>query len=266
MRSKNLTIIIMAVAVLALTLVGCQDVIYDSDFILTVDSTKGGEVVEPGEGEFIYEMGVTVSLDVAAEDAFEFAGWIGPDGGDVVEDDGGYIINMNSNKEITANFSANPIYLDFEDYDIGDELHFMSWRYPDDGEALIADDPVNSGNKVLKFVTDDYNAVPVVEWTLPEDVSIADYSTFTFMGYFEEGDVGWKDIYVAVYTDEPSGEFQSSDSAIIGSWNRAQGESSEWEEVTIEIDASDDLTGTVYVAFGMSMNGGTWYADDLGFE
>jgi len=44
---------------------------------LTIDSTEGGEVIEPGEGDFEYEEGTVVDLEAEAEEDYEFVGWIG---------------------------------------------------------------------------------------------------------------------------------------------------------------------------------------------
>jgi len=280
MRSKNLAIIIMVVAVLSLALAGCSNVLDNYEHTLTIASTEGGTVVEPGEGEFPIDYGTVATLVIEADEDYNLSEWEGPDGEDVVEEDGEYKITIDGDKEILAVFSEEVEEVsgieNFESYDIGyDEFYSKSW-YPDDVEAVVVEDPYGSQGKVLEVTINNYNAVPVIKLDLEEGKTLADYSKFVFKGYFAQGDVGYKDIHVAVYADEPDGEFNTDDDEIIGTWNRAKDGSSEWEDITIDIDGSEDLSGTVYVAFGMHQAGTgdiggdgvetIWYADDVGFE
>ncbi|MEF8873213.1 MAG: CARDB domain-containing protein [Candidatus Thermoplasmatota archaeon] len=71
---------------------------------LTIDSTEGGEVIQPGEGTSEYDEGETVDLEAEADDGYEFVEWTGE-----VEniDDAGSnetTITMNANYTITAEF------------------------------------------------------------------------------------------------------------------------------------------------------------------
>lgn len=167
------------------------------------------------------------------------------------------------------------LLINFEDKTVGDVIPSLSWG--GDAVAVVADDPLAAGNNVLEFTPNDYNAAPVLAFTFPEGKTLADYKKFKFKGYFAQGDVGWKHIKVTVTQDEPSGPFdnENSQGTEIGDFNRAEGASTEWE--TIEIDITNELTlsGTIYVAFGMSTaatgdQGGAglttkWYADDIEF-
>lgn len=169
---------------------------------------------------------------------------------------------------IGAGLMAQDLIVDFEDKAIGDPIHSISWG---EAEAEVADDPLATGNNVLKFTPNNYNAAPVVSFTLPEGKTLADYSAFQFKGYFAAGDVGWKDIMVTVTQDLPSGPFfepDKSEGVVIGDFNRAQGASTEWETIEIKItNELSDLTGTIYLAFGMNQDGKdgetVWYADDI---
>ena len=160
---------------------------------------------------------------------------------------------------------------DFEDYNIGDAINAIGWGGM---VAEVADDPLSAGNNVLKFTPGNYNAAPVLEFTLPGGKTLADYPTFKFKAYFAQGDVGWKDIVVEAYQDAPTAQAYNNAAAKIGSWNRATGASTAWEDITIDVTGSSDLTGTIYIAFGINCAadaGGVttiWYADDvdLGIE
>jgi hypothetical protein len=47
------------------------------NYLLVTYSTRGGAVVSPGEGVFIYPQGETVELEARCESGYEFAGWGG---------------------------------------------------------------------------------------------------------------------------------------------------------------------------------------------
>lgn len=161
---------------------------------------------------------------------------------------------------------------DFESNNIGDLFDEIGWGATDI-EAEVADDPVTSGNKVLKNSIHNYNAAPVLQFVLPAGKTLADYSSFTFKGYFAQGDVGYKDIIVEAYQDSPTAQAFNNTAVKIGSWNRAQMGSSSWEDITIDITNSSTINDTFYIAFGINCAGtgnvgGTgvttiWYADDV---
>jgi hypothetical protein len=161
---------------------------------------------------------------------------------------------------------------DFESNVIGDSLPTIGWS-ASDIQAKIADDPVTTGNNVLQNTIHNYNAAPVLMFVLPAGKTLADYNTFTFKGYFAQGDVGYKDIIVMAYQDLPTGQAYNVDSVKIGTFNRAQMGSTEWENITIDITNTLDLSDTIYLAFGINCAGtgdvgGTgvetiWYADDI---
>ena len=95
---------------------------------------------------------------------------------------------------------------DFQGYSIGDSLTGIGWS-ASDVQAKIADDPISSGNNVLQNTIHNYNAAPVLRFVLPAGKTLADYSSFTFKGYFAQGDVGYKDIMVEAYQAMPTGQF-----------------------------------------------------------
>ena len=54
----------------------------------------------------------------------------------------------------------------FENYSIGDSLYTLSYT-PGDIQSKVADDPLASGNNVLKNVVHNYGAAPVLMFVLP---------------------------------------------------------------------------------------------------
>jgi hypothetical protein len=161
---------------------------------------------------------------------------------------------------------------DFEGKNIGDSFSHIGWGAAD-CQAVVANDPVTSGNKVLKVEINNYNAAPVLKYVLPAGKTLADYSSFTFKGNFAQGDVGYKDIVVEAYQNMPTAQFGNNASAKIGSWNRAKMGSTDWENIIVNITNSSTLKDTIFIAFGINCAGTgdvggagsktIWYADDI---
>jgi len=102
--------ILVLVAALIAGMVGCPaDSEPDPDpvlYSLTVSSTTGGVVTEPGEGGFTYEEATVVSLVGEAEEGYQFVNWTG-DVGTVADPEAAETtVTMNGNYSITANFQA----------------------------------------------------------------------------------------------------------------------------------------------------------------
>jgi Secretion system C-terminal sorting domain/Carbohydrate binding domain/Abnormal spindle-like microcephaly-assoc'd, ASPM-SPD-2-Hydin len=161
----------------------------------------------------------------------------------------------------------------FGNYSIGDSLPRIGWS-PSDCQAVVAQDPLNSGHKVLQNTIHNYNAAPVLQYILPTGKTLADYSSFTFKGYFAQGDVGYKSVVVEAYQAMPTGHFgDNSATSQIGSWARNQMGSTSWENITVDITNTSGFTDTVYIAFGINCAGTgdvgatgdttIWYADSV---
>ncbi len=156
----------------------------------------------------------------------------------------------------------------FESNNIGDSLAHISWG-PYDIQTVVADDPVASGNKVLKNVVHNYNAAPVLMFVLPQGKTIADYDSLTFKGYFQKGDVAYKEIVAEAYQTMPTGHFLEAGTDSLGSYNRAKGASTAWENISLDITNTYSLSDTIYIALGINCAGTsgsdttTWYADDI---
>ena len=155
---------------------------------------------------------------------------------------------------------------DFETYSLGDILPAIAWS-PSDIESVVADDPIASGNNVLKNTVHNYNAAPVLTFVLPAGKTLADYDSLNFKAYFHKGDVAWKGIVVQAYQTKPTGHFLDTDT--LGFYNRAQGVSSNWENLSLAIRNISAFSDTIYIALGINCAGTangdttTWYADDI---
>jgi Divergent InlB B-repeat domain/Regulator of chromosome condensation (RCC1) repeat len=77
-------------------------------FDLTISSTAGGNVTEPGEGTFTYDEGTVVNLTVAVEESSRFVGWTGDVDTIAHVDAATTSITMNGDHSITANFEEKP--------------------------------------------------------------------------------------------------------------------------------------------------------------
>ncbi|MCJ7576711.1 MAG: hypothetical protein MUO80_08610 [Dehalococcoidia bacterium] len=73
---------------------------------LTVDSTTGGSVTEPGEGTFTYDEGTVVNLVATPDADYRFVNWTGDVGTIADVEDATTTITMNGDYEITANFEG----------------------------------------------------------------------------------------------------------------------------------------------------------------
>ncbi|MFP3871828.1 MAG: InlB B-repeat-containing protein [Candidatus Aenigmatarchaeota archaeon] len=77
------------------------------DYYLTISSTSGGDVIEPGEGTFTYEGGTEVELIAQADPDYHFVEWRGDTGtiGDTEAEE--TTITMEGNYTITAVFAVD---------------------------------------------------------------------------------------------------------------------------------------------------------------
>jgi len=74
-------------------------------YSLTISSTEGGSVTEPGEGVFpLYSEGRVVDLVATPDSGYHFVNWTGNVGTIADVEDATTTITMNSNCAITANF------------------------------------------------------------------------------------------------------------------------------------------------------------------
>jgi GH35 family endo-1,4-beta-xylanase len=172
----------------------------------------------------------------------------------------------------TLKAQSSVVSWNFESDSLGYSFAHMGWSQSD-VQAVVAQDPLNSSNKVLRNTIHNYNAAPVLQYILPAGKTLADFNSFVFKGYFAQGDVGYKDIMVEAYQTLPTGPFNNNAAAKIGHWNRAQMGSTNWENITVDVTNTSSLKDTIYIAFGIHCAGTgdvgavgdttIWYADSV---
>ena len=97
---KRVSIFLVTVA-LIVGMVGCGGGL---SYELTITSTAGGSVTDPGDGVFTYDEGTVVSMVATPDSRYRFVNWTGDV--DTIADvsDTTTIITMNGDYSITANF------------------------------------------------------------------------------------------------------------------------------------------------------------------
>ncbi len=95
--------VIIVIVVVVLVVPGLTADAYD----LTIDSSEGGTVGEPGEGTSTYDAGTVVDLVASPQSGYEFVSWSG-DVDTVADVDGASTtITMNGHYSVTAEFEAS---------------------------------------------------------------------------------------------------------------------------------------------------------------
>jgi hypothetical protein len=73
---------------------------------LTISTTSGGSVIEPGQGTFVYEDGSVVALIAQPDEGYEFVRWTGDVAAVADINDAETSITMNDSYSVTANFDS----------------------------------------------------------------------------------------------------------------------------------------------------------------
>jgi hypothetical protein len=84
---------------------GTPPVQYD----LTINSTAGGNITNPGEGTFTYDEGTVVNLTAEAEEGYQFGNWTGDVDTIADVEAASTNITMSGNYSITANFEEEEL-------------------------------------------------------------------------------------------------------------------------------------------------------------
>jgi len=83
-----------------------------AQYVLTIDSTDGGEVTAPGEGTFTYDTGAVVVLVAEPEEGYKFVNWTGDVATVANTTLASTTIMMDDDCAVTANFVLDHVYLD----------------------------------------------------------------------------------------------------------------------------------------------------------
>jgi hypothetical protein len=89
------------------------DLLYDpcvDHYTLTISSTEGGDVIDPGEGSFLYDSGTVVPIEAVAETGSQFVGWTGTavDAGKVADPNAtSTTVLADDNYTVQADFASN---------------------------------------------------------------------------------------------------------------------------------------------------------------
>ena len=102
---KTIGSLLIALALMA-GMLSCSEVAVSYE--LTVSSTSGGSVVEPGEGVHIYEEGTVVDLVAEPDTGHRFVDWTGDVGTVSSVTAASTTMTMNGDYSITANFEETP--------------------------------------------------------------------------------------------------------------------------------------------------------------
>jgi hypothetical protein len=101
-RVVGASIFFLITAALVWAMIGCTSPL--EDYKLTISSTAGGNVTEPGEGTLFLTKGASVLLDVHPDDGYWFVGWTG-DVGTIRKVGQAQLITIRGEYSITAEFA-----------------------------------------------------------------------------------------------------------------------------------------------------------------
>jgi len=113
-------------------------------YTLTIDSTDGGHVANPGDGTYTYDAGTVVDLVAEAWEGYKFLNWTGDVNTVDDADAGATTVTMEGNYTITAGFLEAHLYLD----QIGPGL----WGEQSSGEGVKV--TVTDEGVVVSFASD----------------------------------------------------------------------------------------------------------------
>jgi len=119
---------------------------------LTISSTAGGNVTEPGEGTHAYEHGMVVDLVAVADDGYSFVEWTGDVGTVGNVSAANTTITMNGDYTITANFFHGHLIRDWYDLDAVRDDSTNNYLLMNDldsdtaGYTELASETANSGS------------------------------------------------------------------------------------------------------------------------
>jgi len=125
-------------------------------YSLTISSTPGGNVTEPGEGIFVYEADYVVDLDAEHDEYYHFVNWTGDDVSTIADVNAASTnITMYDSYSITANFELDPGYysLTTSSTEGGSVI--------EPGEGIF----VHAANTTVQLVAQPYEGYQFLKWT-----------------------------------------------------------------------------------------------------
>jgi hypothetical protein len=194
----RLSILLITAALIA-GMAGCGPIQYN----LTVSSTEGGEVIEPGEATFTYDGGTLVNLVAEADEGYQFVNWTG----NVSAIAGVYAatttITINGHYSITANFAIATEIWDWYELD--------AVRNTLDGSYILMNDLDSTTPGYEELAGPDANRQPL--WEPGKGWEPIGNRHEPFTGHFDGQEYEIRDLYInRTDTDEdPVGLLSSID-------------------------------------------------------
>ncbi|MBS3817485.1 MAG: hypothetical protein KGY76_07995, partial [Candidatus Thermoplasmatota archaeon] len=166
---------------------------------LTLSSTSGGNVTEPGEGTFVYEHGTTVDLEAVPDDGYLFIEWTGDNATIDNTTANQTTIEMLGNYSVTAEFLQEPFFdVQIGEYDdpvIEGQTATVNYNVTNTGDLQDTQD--------IEFTVTDENG-DVVYSEVDQDVTLASGEVYdgSFDWQTEEGDAGEYNLTVSSEDDQ----------------------------------------------------------------
>jgi len=232
---------------------------------LTMDSTEGGFVKEPGEGVYDYESGTTVNLEAVADEDYDFVEWSGDV--ETIENitANNTTITMEDDYSVTAKFEiveAEDVVIypeDDQELDAGEELEFTAEAYDEQGR-LITDDvgeftwqnihDIDSEENVAVFYKEErgeYNVTATYEnktsprTTITVNPTDADYIEISPQD--SQIKAGETQTYEATAYDQYDNVI--SEVTQETNWSIEEGAGGSWDQITGTYESENDGTWTV---------------------
>ena len=168
---------------------------------LSIDSTEGGSVVQPGEGSFEYDKGDIVDLEAVSDEGYLFIQWTGDT--ENIEDptSNQTTIEMLDDHSITAEFLEEPFFeveiVDYDDPVIEGQTVSVDYTVTNTGEIEDTQD--------IEFTVEDEEG-NIVRSVTDQDVTIGPGETYdeTFTWTTDGEDAGEYEAIVTSEDDEDS--------------------------------------------------------------
>ena len=201
------------------------------EYTLTIGSTAGGIVVEPGEDEFVYDEGTIVDLEAISDGDYEFVEWTGDN--ETIDDTKAYetTITIEDDHSITAEFreEVEEYTLTIDSTEGGEVIEPGEHEFEyDHGTSVDLDATADDNHYFVEWTGD------IEEMNDPEstDTTIEMLDDYTITAEFEE------------VVDEPYLQW-IEDLAVDGETNELEIEEGDEGEITAEIENIGDETGEV---------------------